>query len=447
VREAEASGEALGSMQRGEPCVVVDAVGLDLPEGVRLIEVPLVPLGLADVRRTVVGVAPETEDPALVADRLHRLTGGIPGLLVPLITRYSSEHALALPEAVEMPALVDAFFEDLGLDEMEILGVVALAWPPPSTRLIEAVSQVPAPECLEMMRARGLVCQSHGEWSLGASLFRSRVLDAVPDPDGVRARIKQHRLKHDESFRGLSSDIGAILERGRQQLLSGAIRSGLSDISRAGELARGLQDRALEALALCSLGLALKELGQLDQALARLADATALARASDQSVERRICHVLRASISLSAGSTDGSGALSALDRLMPLEVGSRKRQCDRADRMMHAVWAEVCASLQDPHGGRQRESQALVGIDSEDAAWRARIRLCLARAAKTAGDLERAETHLMEARRDAETYPLLLWWVEAASSALRGESISLPQVMAQDLSSEQVQSLEDLANR
>jgi tetratricopeptide (TPR) repeat protein len=447
VRESEASGEALGSMQRGEPCVVVDAVGLDLPEGVRLIEVPLVPLGLADVRRTVVGVAPETEEPALVADRLHRLTGGIPGLLVPLITRYSSDHALVLPEVVEMPALVDAFFENLGLDEMEILGVVALAWPPPSTDLIEAVSQVPSPEYLEMMRARGLVYQSHGEWNLGASLFRSRVLDAVPDPDGVLARIKQHRQQHDVSFRGLSSDIGAILERGRQQILSGAIRAGLSDISRAGELARGLQDRALEALALRSLGLALKELGQLDQALDRLADATALARASDQNLERRICHVLRASISLSLGSSDSSGALSALDRLMPLEVGSRKRQCDRADRMMHAVWAEVCASLGDQHGGRQRESLALTGIESEDAVWRARIRLCLARAAKTAGDLERSEAHLVEARSDAEAYPLLLWWVEAASNTSKGKHTVLPLVMAQDLSSEQVQALEDLANR
>ena len=331
--------------------------------------------------------------------------------------------------------------------KMEILGVVALAWPPPSTALIEAVTQVPAPEFLEMMRTRGLVSESHGEWVLGANLFRARVLDALGDPDGVRVRIKQHRLKDKDSFIGLADDIEAMLERGRQQVLRGAFQSGLFDLSRAVDLARGLQDRALEARALRSHGQALLELGQLGHARSRLADATALARASGEDQERRLCHVLRASISLGMEPQDGSGVLSALDRLMPLEVGARARQSDRADRMMQAVWTEVCALLGDAHGARRREAIALTDLSDETSEWRVRIRLCLARGSSRMGQSDRSESFLMEARRDAQTTPLLLWWVEAALHALRGERLSLPAAMAAGLTPDQRRSLEDLAHR
>jgi hypothetical protein len=445
VREPEASRAALTALNERESCVVVDTVGLELPEHVQLIEVPLVPLGLADVRRTVVGVAPRTREPAVVADRLHRLSGGIPGLLVPLITSHTEDDAIFLPEEIKEPALIDSFFEDLDLDELEVLGVVALAWPPPRADLIEEVTQVPSMEALKMMKARGLVQENQGEWLLGASLFRVRILDALADREGLESRISAHRHHQGLDFGGLSGDISAQLRLGRDRMMEGALRRGMEDLGRARDLAHGLGDRELEARVLCRQGLACMDTGSLELAGSYLADGTALARAVGDDGHRRLCHVLRAQVSLDLSPEGTTGALAALDRLMSLESGASSRKGDVADALMYAVWSRVSARLDDTHGAALRESRSQEAMALISAEWQTRCHLNLARHHRVMGRTQAALDALEKGRRTAAELPLLLWWIEAAVSALKESSLKLPGAICRGLSAAEVDRLEKLA--
>ena len=445
VREEASKEQAWAALTEGEPCVVVDNLGAPLPEGVAVIEVPLVPLGLADVRRTVVGIAPKTRDPALVADRLRRLTGGIPGLIVPLISRYTVDSELQIPEVVESPGLVDAFFDGLEIDELDVLGAIALSWPPPDAALIEAVVQVPAGPILEMLSARGIIQESLGEWMLAASLFRSRILDSLPDPEGIQHRLSQHRNSHSQGFDGAPEAIESLIERGRQRGLSGSIHQALDDLKRARDLSKGLESGRLEAESLQRLGLVRMELGQSIQAAENLADATALFRAVGDDAQRRLCHVLRAQISLDLAFGSMPKVLAALDRLMSLEAGSNRRQVDVADGLMHSVWSRVCVHLKDANGRAFRVRAALERVTALDEEWQARLYLNLARAAMVLGETAEALDYLEHAEESAQAFPLLAWWVQAQKAKSDGSPSDLPTPIRAFLNEEEAQNLERLA--
>ena len=132
---------------------------------------------------------------------------------------------------------------------------------------------------------------------LSASLFRSRVLASLPDPEGVQRRLNQHRHLNGQDFEGAPEDIKALIERGGYRGLSGSIGPALSDLVRARDLSKGLESGGLEG-STQRLGLLQMELARFVQATESLADATALFRAVSDDAQRRLCHVLRAQISL-----------------------------------------------------------------------------------------------------------------------------------------------------
>ena len=84
--------------------------------------IPLKPMSLADVRRSLVSVAPDVSDPAGIATTLHEWTGGLPRLLAGLLESHAHDGDFVMP-AVEGPhPFVDRFLEGLDMDEMDVLG-------------------------------------------------------------------------------------------------------------------------------------------------------------------------------------------------------------------------------------------------------------------------------------------------------------------------------------
>jgi hypothetical protein len=363
-----------------------------------------------------------------------------------LITRYSVEGAIDLPEEVGTPALVDAFFEGLGVDELEILAVIVLCWPPPSTELIEEVTQVPSVEILEMMKARGLVTENRGEWRLGASLFRSRVLEGIADPEGIEARIRSYRRGAGVAFAGEKGDIMALLALGRDRVMAGAFFQGIGDLQRACDLARGLEARGLEAEALRTMGLAWMETGRRKRAAVILADATALARAAGLDGERRLCHVLRAQITLERARHGSASALGALDRLMPIDSGSSLRKGDSGDALMHALWSRLSSSLGDFKTAVHRAERAVEALRGIPQIWQARVWLHLGRSALCRVSSEAAHVCLEHARECTGELPLLHWWAEAGIASLNGETLPLSMRMGPSLTGDERQELERLAS-
>ena len=96
-------------LDAGERLLVVSPHELEVPEHVSRVEIVLKPLSLADVRRSLVSVAPKSQDPASVAATLHEWTGGLPRLLADLLENHTENDDFSLPEKDAVNASVNGF--------------------------------------------------------------------------------------------------------------------------------------------------------------------------------------------------------------------------------------------------------------------------------------------------------------------------------------------------
>lgn len=210
---------ALARLARGEHLLVLTTLPVPRPDAV----LRLRPLGPGDVRRSVVANARGVREPARVAERLFRATGGLPALLVPFLRRLHED-----PQALEhrLPgASVDPWLDGLDLDTLEILQALAAARGPMSPTLLEEITQVPAEEPLDILVDRGLVreitagpeddevprtrddgglplagpaqvARVNRRYVVSAGLFAEAALARVPDPDALDRRVGEILARH-----------------------------------------------------------------------------------------------------------------------------------------------------------------------------------------------------------------------------------------------------------
>jgi len=198
-REPGGLAAARERLANGDALLVVTELPVSDPD----VHVRLQPLRRADVRRSVVAVASGIVDPAALAERLYRATGGLPELLLPLL------HSLAASASAldgPLPASpVDRWLDPLDLDCLEVLQAVAVADAPLSAAEIEAITQVPADEPLLTLLGAGLlVAASTGprgtagsvavgrfgrRYVVAADAFAEEALARAPDLDGLRERV------------------------------------------------------------------------------------------------------------------------------------------------------------------------------------------------------------------------------------------------------------------
>lgn len=402
-----------------EPGVVVLSHGsVEVPAGLACHELELSPLGVADVRRTVVAAAPLTMDAARVAERLHRWTGGLPALLLPLIERCTRGARLDLPLEPPAVAAVDTFLSGLDLDALEVLGALAVTQGPADVERLQRLARLPPEPALEELLRRGIAREVDGRWSLTAELFRAAGIAAQVDPESL---IRRGLAQGPEvvPVPGEGPDPEALA-------LAGELADALLVAHRQAAEAQARGDRVAEGHALCSLGQVQLDLGLVDSARRTLANASALAKASGDAAVRARSHVLRARASLDGPEGGRAGlraaAAAALDRVVPLAAGADQRQ-DGGDAFILALWARAAAALGDQRASRQAADRAVLRLPLLPDGEHGRCCMTLARAAVARGDAAGLEQALARLRPAEQGLPLLAWEAARARAWLLGQPL------------------------
>ncbi len=206
----------------------------------------LPPLPLAELRRSVYAAAPATPAPAEVAERLHRETGGNPGLLVQLLRRFARDGQIRLPpspEAGGAPLEIDAtrWIGGMDLDAQEVAGGLAVATVPLSAGDLSALAQVPAESILPELERRSIALRIEGSysatgprhtqnetspatlyeprWALAAEVLRAPLRALLADAEGVAARLQslQARRRGLPPVDPLLAEADALLDADRPE--------------------------------------------------------------------------------------------------------------------------------------------------------------------------------------------------------------------------------------
>jgi hypothetical protein len=427
VVEAGAFQAVRDRLQAGEHLLIVSPFELDVPDHVSVVEIPLEPLGVADVRRSLVLAAPLMADPAGTAARLHALTGGLPRLVAALLEAHAKDGDCVLPEQVEVPPEMDPFLDGLDIDEVEVLGAIAVAGVPIKLETVEDAVQVPAEDAIATLAQRGMVVKVEGRVRLTGALFRDAVIALLVDPEGLTERVTAAVARRSPTTsvrQRLLADVRNAIVHAETSMVSGTVASALEAARRSVTIAEGIGDGIVECEARVTLGNILIRLGLLDDAARRLADATALAHAHGRDDLRRLCHGLRAWVTLDQQPGSRIAASSAIDRILPMVAGAEERGYRPEDALLFATWARAAAVIGDQRSWKRGHEQALVWSAHVDRPLRLGIGLQLARGALALGDIQQALQRIRPALA-ASDLPMLSW--EAARLASQVDGTAMPE--------------------
>jgi len=402
-------------LDAGEHLLVVSPHDLDVPQHVAREEIVLSPLDLADVRRSLVSIAPKVDNAPAVAATLHEWTGGLPRLLAAVLEEHAHDGTFVLPDPTTPSVHVDRFIDSLDLDDMEVVGAIALASEPLDVGTLEEITNVPADESVQRLMSKGLVVETAGRFRLMGSMFAPAIERQLVDPEGLSSRIQQklreqgRTVQEDGAPLWMVDEVRKGIVKAENALLEGHLSVGLRAVQRAVDLSSALSDRALKGEATIALANVMIRLGMLDEAARRLADATALAHAIGRQDLRRLCHALRAWVTLDQKPRSRAAAASAVDRVLPMLAGAEGRGHQPEDVMLYAILARASAVLGDTVSYNRAHGIALEWSAHVPEALRLGVRLQLARGAIVLRDLDqtRSLARLVLAKRD--TYPLLAW--------------------------------------
>ena len=399
-------------IEAGEAILVVSPHDLETPEHVRRVAIPLKPMSLADVRRSLVSIAPEVDDPAGVSTTLHEWTGGLPRLLAGLLEAHGADGDFVMPDIEDPHPVVDRFLDGLDMDEMDVLGVVALSGAPLESSTIEDITQVPVDEVVQRLIEKGLLVDIEGRFRLMGSMFRPAILSRLIDPEGLAERIAEAA-----SISGgtgttpewLVNEVRRGIAKAESSLLGGSLAGGLSAIRRAVDLSSAVADRGIKAEANIALANVLIRVGLLKEAGRRLADATALAHAEDRQDLRRLCHALRAWVTMDMQPRSRAAAASAIDRVLPMLSGAEARGHTPEDTLLFATWARAAAILGDAATYDRAYSSALEWSEHVEAPLQLGVRLQLSRGAMVLRRMDVVRSLARSVLANKDKYPLMGW--------------------------------------
>ncbi len=418
-------------LQTGERLLIITPFSLSLPDHVVEVEIPLHPLGVADVRRSLVLAAPKVDNPAVMAESLHKITGGLPRLLAALLEAHTEDGTFALPDPLPLPEEVDDFMADLDIDDLEVMGAIALAPSPISIETIEAVIQVPAEASIPRLIDRGMVVKVDRHYRISASIFLQSILPMVADPEGLQQRLTDEIVAA-RTGRSILKDLRSSIKAAENALLDGRLGGGLRAAERAVSLAQAIGDREMEIEALVTLGDMRIRVGMLDSASRTLADATALAHAHKKDDVRRMCHALRAWISLDKHPGARTAAASAIDRILPMVAGAESRGHQPEDCLLFGTWARAAAVIGDRRSWQRAKTKALSWSEHAPKPLMLGVRLQLARGALSLGDTPEANA-LIQPALNATDSPLLQWEAQRLLAIMNGSVMPEPGPWANDL--------------
>ena len=446
----ELESEESFKMYRNHEASGLRAVGLALSEDCKIglrsdetwIEIRLAALSLAEIRRTVVAMAPLTKDPAEQAAALFYWTGGLPGLLLPLMDRFSCNQALLLPldfsdSLKQESGLATDLLGALDMDSTEVLGVLSLFDEPTSADRIEVITQIPAGRYLRHLESLGLVTEVCGSWMISNAWFRHAAIGHLIDPEGMADRVTT--LANNAA--GAATQGGLSREHVHAQMIakanaafgSGDLAGAIRDLKRTEAFAHVAGDRVHECQAMCLLGRIWLEMGAVSEGAKRLADATVLARATGQHDVRRLCHAFRAIAELENHRGDRSAAVAAIHRVVHLITRSEQTCAASSDAFLFAVWAWGAAILGDKQSALEATENAQQRLEALGTGERASVMLRLARAAAAEGKMAAQSSWIAQIRRETAEQPFWSWRAACAALALDGQKGPSPGGLAEGL--------------
>lgn len=446
TEEASALAIARARIATGERILLMTAA-----PGPADVTVALAPLSVADLRRTVVSVAPRTEDTARIAERLHRLTGGNAGMVVAVLAAGVADGVLTLSDDMRFDA--SPWLEGMDLDEESVAGALAVLPGAAEVGLIERIAATPAAEVLPMLVERGVATPAGTWWVLAAEILRAPILASLGDAEGLQERASlamagERRSAPTDPVLGMDALgveralVGAqpSEESAARWLRLGMLRWEAGDVVRALDAyrrARGMtHDPSRRGRASVGIGISSMLAGDLPSALDALSSAAtdaALAREVDREV---IALVDLCEARALAGEFDE--ALRCGNRALSLAQGLRDRRLECA-ALRHLGMALLDAGRPSEAAPKLAEASALARAAGDDEE-RVAAHVLRARAvmderpgdrAAAAAALDRLLPLLNEAGADPEGFRLLMRATWARAAATLGDTRQYQRALAE----------------
>lgn len=383
--------------------------------GIPIINIDIPFLSLAEIRRSVHGYAPQTTELSTLSEALHTITGGLPGLLLPLLERYTQNQCFILPENFDLPEK-DIFFKNLSWEDITILSVLALSSQPLTEALIEKISNIYINEQCKYLEKRGLIRKNQYGWFCVSSFFAQEALRLCPDTESLLQNIKHHVPKNPQSLQTyddiLIQAASGHLAEAKQEILS--------------HLEKNISPKN-KAKALLVAGQIFLDIGDYHKANQYLSDATALGKSQHLWKYHALSHSYRARISLEKHNSNGLGASLAIDRLISIIKTT-------SHPITISIWAWAVAALGDQRAWKKAlhqleasSSQKLNPIDE------IRIQFYLVQGFASLGQVSEAKKRLEILLPKAKNYALLTWELKRAHSILTGHAPPITGPLAYNL--------------
>jgi serine/threonine protein kinase len=411
--------------------LIIDRYGMNIPAEVLSIELQVSFLRLADIRRSIYAHAPKTSNLAKQSERLHRLSGGIPALLIPILKKYTNEQAFLLPERIEAPIVIHDFFHSLDLDALELLGSIALIKRPCIPKEIEQVSMIPTDEFLPVLKHRGLITEVRPDtWMLSAGLFERHIFTLLPDTDGLEQRVQKMRSYINKE------DLLEKIQSVELLCIEGKLAQAREKAYENHKICMGYDDPFPMCKALISMGSVSLDLGLFERAKAFFADASALSKAINAPDLKEESHLYRARVSLELRPGSRTAISSAIDRLSLLIINSNNLHT-------HAMWAWALAALGDSIRWNKTREMILSKISSVPNHKAGRIIFCLLRASCCIGDQEQAKKIITIAEPFITSSVLFSWEFGRAEALLTKKDPPPTSPLAYGLTPVELQALKN----
>ncbi len=298
------------ALRRDLACVVDDDPAVIVPAATRALHgeallvltsaivvatesVTLLPLSVADIRRSIFAAAPATPELASEAERLRAWSGGLVDLVEAALRSGVRDGCFSVGQLAE-PDL-EPWLGRLDLDAASVAQALAALPDAAPADVIEAVAAAPAIEVLPSLVQLGIAVQIGARWLLGAEAFRAPLLrsaidldplleragvatspPSAPDPVLVEARAHLDAGRLSSALDTLVRAVGSVTPDAppEHRLLLAALHWTLRDHAGAaeqwGRVRVEATDPRARARALIGLGVLHLQRGELDLALDEL---------------------------------------------------------------------------------------------------------------------------------------------------------------------------------
>lgn len=418
-------------LQTSSPLLIIDRYGMEAPPHITILHLKVSFLRLADIRRSIYAHAPKTKNLAKQSEFLHRWSGGIPALLIPVLKKHTVDQVLSLPEKITPLPILNDFFTHLDLDSLETLGAIALLKRPCVPKEIEQVSMIPTDEILPILVQKGLITEVRSNtWMLSAEAFEEHLFSLLPDRDVLDLRVQKVHNQIDEE------ELMLRINEVKELCVQGKLAQARDKAQENHKLSLGYEHSLPLCSSLLSLGMVSLDLGLFYQAKTYFADASALAKAIGQKDLKEESHVYRARVSLELRPGSRTAISSAIDRLSNIIPTS-------SNLHTHAMWAWALAALGDTVRWNQAREKIIRDISTVSTAKAGRILFCLLRAACCIGDYEQAKNIIAIAKPITASSLLFQWEFGRAKALLTQENPPPTSPLALGLTPVELQALKN----